>query len=628
MAWRGIGFQDYARQVAQELGVSPELALTVMQLETGGVENPATAVSSAGAIGPMQLMPATAEMLGVNPQNPYQNIRGGVQYLAQLSERFGGNPRYILSAYNAGPTATANALGATGSIPNYEQTQNYVSRGLKLLDATAPQPTTQDRSPQMPIPRPPISNFSVPVPGMTAPQRQQALQTAQAAPSPQAENPGLLSALFGGGVGNLPDQVEQAAQRRGLLMAGLGLLSASGPSMQPHSLGQDIASGLLAGRQGFQNVVDNYQQGLLNRVERFSTLQDYRMQQQQMQQAQQILANVSPQDMQSGDLSAAQLWALEQLRPGYADIYTSVNSADEDEDPKWERYQRATEQGYQGSFADFLGVTGNDDLTSSQRQVRRLVKNRGLPLPFARDLVHGRIKTKIDQFGNVYRVNTVTGEILPSEGGGGGPAPQGAGAPAASVSEGEEQSQVQIEPTGVFYALQYGVGPYSAGKALINNTIGAITGELYFEKVPSAKQALRTFSQFARQTMSMDDRLSTYQQQQINKLLPDANEWLENPAGARQRMVQLRQQLEKRIAINREALRTNKMTNTQRGKLVDVISRYQRLLKMLGQPGLTVERIQSMSVDELSSLAQRASDLPPNLKQAAAQRWDELHNGG
>ncbi|MBN6745955.1 lytic transglycosylase domain-containing protein, partial [Acidithiobacillus sp. MC2.1] len=78
----------------------------VVRVENGGdFHGAATRVSSAGAIGVMQLEPATAwDTLRVNPWNPRQNIEGGARFLALLLREFGGNVRLALMAYNAGPT--------------------------------------------------------------------------------------------------------------------------------------------------------------------------------------------------------------------------------------------------------------------------------------------------------------------------------------------------------------------------------------------------------------------------------------------------------------------------------------------------------------------------------------------
>lgn len=113
-----MNLQDIAIQEATRLGVDPSLVLRTMRQESGGNPN---AVSPKGARGPMQLMPATARQLGVDPNDPADNIRGGVRYLKQQLDTF-GDPRLALAAYNAGP----GAVRRYGGIPPYAETQNYV----------------------------------------------------------------------------------------------------------------------------------------------------------------------------------------------------------------------------------------------------------------------------------------------------------------------------------------------------------------------------------------------------------------------------------------------------------------------------------------------------------------------
>ena len=113
--------QQQIVSIAQQYGVDPNLALAVAKQESGYNQN---ARSSAGAIGVMQLMPATAAGLGVDPTDQTGNITGGVKYLAQLESQFGGDTTKVLAAYNAGPGAVLKYNG----VPPYAETQDYVTK--------------------------------------------------------------------------------------------------------------------------------------------------------------------------------------------------------------------------------------------------------------------------------------------------------------------------------------------------------------------------------------------------------------------------------------------------------------------------------------------------------------------
>ncbi|MGP3698785.1 lytic transglycosylase domain-containing protein [Rhodobacter sp. NSM] len=104
--------------------VSPALVLAVIGIESGGR---VSAVSSAGAQGLMQLIPATAKRFGVaDSLDPVQNIAGGVAYLDWLMGEFGGDPLMVLAAYNAGE----GAVRANGGVPPYAETRDYVPKVL------------------------------------------------------------------------------------------------------------------------------------------------------------------------------------------------------------------------------------------------------------------------------------------------------------------------------------------------------------------------------------------------------------------------------------------------------------------------------------------------------------------
>ena len=110
---------------ARKYKVDPKLVAAVAEVESNGNQN---AVSSAGAIGVMQLMPDTAASLGVDPYNKQQNIEGGAKYLRQMLDTFGGDTKKAVAAYNAGPGAVKDY----GGVPPYKETQNYVSKVLDI----------------------------------------------------------------------------------------------------------------------------------------------------------------------------------------------------------------------------------------------------------------------------------------------------------------------------------------------------------------------------------------------------------------------------------------------------------------------------------------------------------------
>ena len=114
-----MDYRALASQIAQQEGVPTDLFLRLVNQESSFRPN---AVSEAGAMGLAQLMPGTARDLGVDPNDPVQNLTGGARYLRQQLDAF-GTPELALAAYNAGP----GNVRKYGGIPPFKETQNYVS---------------------------------------------------------------------------------------------------------------------------------------------------------------------------------------------------------------------------------------------------------------------------------------------------------------------------------------------------------------------------------------------------------------------------------------------------------------------------------------------------------------------
>jgi len=107
---------------SKKFGV-PKSLLTAVSRAESAFRSEVT--SPAGAVGMMQLMPATAKGLGVtDTKDPWQNIAGGAKYLRQLLDRFQGDATKAVAGYNAGP----NAVQKYGGVPPYKETQTYVAR--------------------------------------------------------------------------------------------------------------------------------------------------------------------------------------------------------------------------------------------------------------------------------------------------------------------------------------------------------------------------------------------------------------------------------------------------------------------------------------------------------------------
>ena len=136
---RGAAYDDLIVEHSRRNGVRQSLVRAVIQVESAF--NP-LARSPKGAIGLMQLMPATARQFGVtNAYNPEENVRAGVAYLRQLLDRYDNDEVLALAAYNAGP----GAVDRHGqSVPPYQETKNYVLRVNTIAGQSAEKPAAPE----------------------------------------------------------------------------------------------------------------------------------------------------------------------------------------------------------------------------------------------------------------------------------------------------------------------------------------------------------------------------------------------------------------------------------------------------------------------------------------------------
>lgn len=160
----GVPYANEINAAAKKYGLDPSLLAGLVKQESGFNPN---ARSSAGATGLTQLMPATARSLGVtDATDPVQALDGGAKYLKQMLDKFGGDPKLALAAYNAGP----GAVTRFGGIPPYAETKAYVEKVLANRDAflaaggvsaTAQTAGTTPASPLSPTALAPSSNLPI-----------------------------------------------------------------------------------------------------------------------------------------------------------------------------------------------------------------------------------------------------------------------------------------------------------------------------------------------------------------------------------------------------------------------------------------------------------------------------------
>lgn len=119
------------QEKAKKYNIDPKLVNAVIKAESGYNIN---AKSQAGAVGLMQLMPATARAMGIgDPTDPAQNVEAGTKYLSQLLQKNNGNIVLALASYNAGP----GNVSSYGGVPPYKETKDYIYKVLQTYIGTS-----------------------------------------------------------------------------------------------------------------------------------------------------------------------------------------------------------------------------------------------------------------------------------------------------------------------------------------------------------------------------------------------------------------------------------------------------------------------------------------------------------
>lgn len=123
--------KELIKKAAIKYDVNEKFVLAIAMSESGLNHN---AVSNKGAIGVMQIIPSTASLLNINPNNLEQNIDGGVKYLRFLLNKYSGNYALAAAAYNCGP----NNVNKYNGIPPFPETINYVRTVMAYFDGSVP----------------------------------------------------------------------------------------------------------------------------------------------------------------------------------------------------------------------------------------------------------------------------------------------------------------------------------------------------------------------------------------------------------------------------------------------------------------------------------------------------------
>lgn len=225
--------------------------------------------------------------------------------------------------------------------------------------------------------------------------------------------------------------------------------------------------------------------------------------------------------------------------------------------------------------------------TETQRGITELV-NRGFSLEDAQDIQRGRVRPSApDAFGNIFLVNSATGETKLARKGAGAPEPveRGEGPPA------QQPGLAPLESTRV------GVGPKARIQQLVSNVIGPFIDGTPFEETVEARQRLGLFNKTVERSLVNNPRFPVAEVGRVAELLPDTNAFFIDPDAARSRLVQTREFLGNLVQIKQAEMEAPAVTSARKTELADQISILRENLALFGP--ISGGNVSGMSIDQL-----------------------------
>ncbi|WP_440997652.1 hypothetical protein [Arhodomonas sp. SL1] len=293
--------------------------------------------------------------------------------------------------------------------------------------------------------------------------------------------------------------------------------------------------------------------------------------------------------------------------------------------------------------------------TAKEEEVQNLV-DRGVPEEWATDVANGNVTTEMDDFGNVIATNRATGEVRnlgrPGQEGdqrGAEGSGQGGGRSALESSgQGQptgaaQQPRGQGDDASVFADVAEGTGPLSNIRSAISGVVGPFVDGALFPDTERARSALRNFNQTAKQALVNSNRFPVYEQKIVAELLPDPNQFFNDPDAARERLLELRDFLERKRQRNQESVEAGNITSKRRAALADQNDVLESVIDLMGSPegggpqggsqagarngqrGGADVPISQMSVDQLDALD--PSQLSDQELIEASRRYRQIRGG-